>query len=166
MMPTSSWQRIWALPECRAISAHSARSEGEPNEASGAVLRHRWSRSVRAGGGAPLGAGSGHIHFGSNREFITFSAVQHSDGTVTGTATVHDVSAGVTAQIGVNCLNVIANTATISGIVTRSTDPALQGFEGIFQVVDGGEGKGSADLMSLANFFAVETGADCKVPES
>jgi hypothetical protein len=108
--------------------------------------------------------GSGHIQFGSNSEFITFSAVQHSDGTVTGTATVHDVSAGVTAQIDVNCLNVIGNTATISGVVTRSTEPTLQGFEGIFQVVDGGEGSGSVDLMSLANFFAVGTGNDCRVP--
>jgi hypothetical protein len=108
--------------------------------------------------------GSGHIQFGNNREFITFSAVQHSDGTVTGTATVHDVSAGVKAQIDVDCLNVIGNTATISGIVTRSTEPTLQGFEGIFQVVDGGEGKESADFMSLANFFAVGTGNDCRAP--
>jgi hypothetical protein len=108
--------------------------------------------------------GSGHIQFGNNREFITFSAVQHSDGTVTGTATVHDISAGVTAQIDVDCVNVIGNTATISGIVTRSTDPALQGFEGIFQVVDGGEGADSVDFMSLANFFAVGTGNDCRVP--
>jgi hypothetical protein len=108
--------------------------------------------------------GSGHIQFGTNEEFITFSAVQHSDGTVTGTATVHDVSAGVTAQIDVNCLTVIGNTATISGIVTRSTEPTLQGFESIFQVVDGGEGNGSIDFMSLANFFAVGTGNDCRVP--
>jgi hypothetical protein len=108
--------------------------------------------------------GSGHIQFGTNSEFITFSAVQHADGTVTGTATVHDLSAGVTAQIDVNCLTVIGNTATISGIVTRSNAPALQGFEGIFQVVDGGEGAGSIDFMSLANFFAVGTGNDCRVP--
>jgi hypothetical protein len=108
--------------------------------------------------------GSGHIQFATNREFITFSAVQHSDGIVTGTATVHDVSAGVTAQIDVDCLNVLGNTATISGIVTRSTEPTLEGFEGIFQVVDGGEGKDTVDFMSLTNFFAVGTGTDCRVP--
>ena len=56
------------------------------------------------------------------------------------------------------------DTATISGIVTRSNDPTLVGFEGIFQVVDGGEGKGSVDFMSLANFFAAGTGSDCTVP--
>jgi hypothetical protein len=110
--------------------------------------------------------GSGHIEFGANREFITFSAVQHSDGTVTGTATVHDITAGVTAQIDVNCLNVVGNTATISGIVTRSSNPTLVpvGSESIFQVVDGGEGQGSVDFMSLANFYAVGTGPDCTVP--
>ena len=110
--------------------------------------------------------GSGHIQFGANSEFITFNAVQHADGTVTGNATVHDVSAGVTARIDVNCLNVVANTATISGVVTRSSDPTAvpPGFEGIFQVVDGGEGKDSVDFMSFANFFAVGTGNDCTVP--
>ena len=84
--------------------------------------------------------GSGTIHFGSNRESISFNAVEHQDGTVTGHAVVHDISAGVTVHIDVNCLNVVGNVATISGIVTRSTEPALNGFEGIFQVVDGGEG--------------------------
>jgi hypothetical protein len=108
--------------------------------------------------------GSGHIQFGTNREFITFSAVQHTDGTITGTATVHDITAGATAHVDVNCLNVVGKTATISGIVTRSSDPTLVGFEGIFQVVDGGEGRGTVDFMSLANFFAVGTGNDCTVP--
>ena len=110
-------------------------------------------------------SGSGHILFGSNNEFITFSAIRQSDGTVTGTATVHDVSAGVTAKIDVNCLNVVGNTATISGIVTSSNEPTLVGFEGIFQVVDNGEGANSPpDFMSLANFYAVGTGVDCSVP--
>jgi hypothetical protein len=114
--------------------------------------------------GAPLGAEFGSHPLRNHEEFITFSAVQHADGTVTGTATVHDITAGVTARIDVNCLNVVGNTATISGIVTRSSDSALEGFEGIFQVVDGGEGGAALDLMSLANFFAVGTGADCTVP--
>ena len=77
---------------------------------------------------------------------------------------MHDISAGVTAHIEVNCVNVVGNTATISGIVTRSSEPVLEGFEGIFQVVDNGEGKGNVDFMSLANFFAVGTGTDRSVP--
>ena len=114
---------------------------------------------------AASASGSGHILFGANNEFITFNAVRQSDGTVSGTAVVHDVSAGVTAKIDVNCLNVVGNTATISGVVTSSSDPTLVGFEGIFQVVDNGEGAGAPpDFMSLANFYAVGTGVDCTIP--
>jgi len=111
--------------------------------------------------------GSGTIEFASNREHISFSAVERADGTATGSAEVHDISAGVTVHIDVNCLNVIGNVATISGIVTRSSDPTgvPEGFEGIFQVVDNGEGKDAPpDFMSQANFFAVGTGNDCHAP--
>ena len=111
--------------------------------------------------------GSGTIQFAANREHISFSAVQRADGTASGSAEVHDISAGVNARIEVDCLNVIGNVATISGIVTRSSDPTRvpEGFEGIFQVVDNGEGKDAPpDFMSEANFFAVGTGTDCRVP--
>lgn len=108
-------------------------------------------------------SGSGHILFATTHEFITFSAKRDSNGVVTGTAVVHDITAGVTARIDVNCLNVVGNTATISGIVTKSSDPTLEGFEGVFQVVDNGEG-GTPDLMSLANFHEPGVGSDCSVP--
>ena len=112
--------------------------------------------------------GSGTIAFGPNREHISFSAVQRADRTAaSGNAEVQDISAGVTVHIEVDCLNVIGNFATISGIVTRSSDPTRvpEGFEGIFQVVDNGEGNNSPpDLMSQANFFAVDIGADCHAP--
>jgi hypothetical protein len=109
-------------------------------------------------------SGSGHILFGTNEEFITFSAENDANGTATGMAVVHDVTAGVTAKIDVNCLNVVGNVATISGIVTKSNEPTLVGFEGVFQVVDNGEGGSSPDLMSLANFHEVGVGSDCSVP--
>ena len=111
--------------------------------------------------------GSGTIQFAANREHISFSAVQRADGTASGNAEIQDISAGVTVHIEVDCLNVIGNVATISGIVTRSSDPTRvpEGFEGIFQVVDNGEGNDSPpDFMSQANFFAVGTGTDCRVP--
>ena len=58
----------------------------------------------------------------------------------------------------------MGNTATISGIVTQSSDPTLEGFESVFQVVDNGEGNGVPDLMSLANFHEVGVGNDCSLP--
>ncbi len=109
-------------------------------------------------------SGSGHIVFGPNEEFITFSAKSNGTGTASGTAVIHDITAGVTAKLDINCLNIVGTTATISGIVTNSSDPTLLGFEGIFQVVDNGEGTSAPDLMSLANFHEVGVGSDCSVP--
>src|SRR5437868_9477312 len=118
------------------------------------------------------------------RESVTFSAVEHSDGTSSGFADVRDTSAGVTAHIRVDCLNVFGATAIISGIVTRSNSAVLVGFRGLFEVVDaddaangggdageegeeGEEGqghKGPPDLMSPVNFYDPGVGVDCKVP--
>ena len=121
---------------------------------------------------SPANAAAVHYAYGSGEiaiphEVVSFAAVQRGDGTATGFAVVRDISAGVNAFIRVDCLNVIGNVATISGIVTRSSDPTRvpEGFEGIFQVVDNGERNDSApDFMSQANFFAVGTGTDCHVP--
>ena len=64
-----------------------------------------------------------------------------------------------------NCLNVVGNYAIVSGSVTQSSDPELVpvGSEAIFAVVDAGEGR-ARDFASIANFYAVGTGADCTVP--
>ena len=74
-------------------------------------------------------------------------------------------SAGVRVQVDVNCLNVVGNYAIVSGIVTQSSDLELVpvGSEAIFAVVDAGEGR-ARDFASIANFYAVGTGADCAVP--
>jgi hypothetical protein len=109
--------------------------------------------------------GSGLIQFGPNREQISFKAESQDGSTVAeGRADVRDITAGVEVRIDVNCLNVLGNTATISGIVVRSSDETRVpvGFEGIFQVVDGGEK--APDFMSLANFFEVGVGNDCNAP--
>jgi hypothetical protein len=109
--------------------------------------------------------GSGLIQFGPNREEISFKAETRNGGTVAeGRADVRDISAGVEVRLDVNCLNVLGNTATVSGIVTRSSDETRVpvGFEGIFQVVDNGDK--APDFMSLANFFEVGVGTDCNAP--
>jgi hypothetical protein len=108
-------------------------------------------------------SGSGHVLFGNTQESISFNAVQHEDGTATGHAQINDVTAGVRFQVDVDCLNVIGNTATISGIITRSSDATIEGWEAIFQVVDNGEGSDPPDLMSIANIHERGTGVDCSV---
>ena len=106
--------------------------------------------------------GSGHIVFGATHESISFNAVEGVANSGSGQAEVHDVTAGVRMHIDVNCVNVIGSTATISGIVTKSSDPTIVGFEGIFQVVDGGST--GEDLMSLVNLHEVGVGSDCRFP--
>ena len=119
--------------------------------ASAAVALHRAS-------------GSGHIQFGASRESISFNARQLArDGTATGTAQIRAITAGIRVHVDVDCLNVIGTYAIVSGIVTKSSDPTLEGFQAIFAVQDNGEGR-SQDLMSLANLYAVGTGVDCRVP--
>ena len=106
--------------------------------------------------------GSGHFVFASTQESISFNAAEGVANAGTGQAEVNDITAGVHAHIDVNCVNVVGNVATISGIVTKSSDPTLLGFEGVFQVVDGGST--GDDLISLVNFHEVGTGSDCRFP--
>jgi len=86
---------------------------------------------------------------------------------VTGQAEVHNLTADVRVHLEINCLRVVGNVATISGIVTKTSDPALvpEGTEGLFQVQDNGEGANSPpDLMSTVLFHEVGIGPDCSVP--
>lgn len=112
-------------------------------------------------------SGSGHITFGSSQEHNSFNATRADDGSVTGHAQVIDRTASglVRLQVDINCLNVIGNVATLSGIVTSSNEEGLVGMEALWQVVDNGEGAGAPpDLMSLVNLHEPGIGPDCTVP--
>ena len=41
-------------------------------------------------------------------------------------------------QINVNCVNIVGNTATLSGLVTHSNKKSMIGQEGVFRIVDNG----------------------------
>lgn len=132
------------------------------------------SSSASGGGGAvsaasaaaphaPSVTGGGTITFGTSVEHVSVNVVGES-----GRAVFHDKAAGgnFTGQIDVNCVRIVGNEATLSGIVTHSNDPALEGLEALFQLRDNGEG-GSAtgrDLMSPVLFHEVGIGVDCSVP--
>src|SRR5437762_10959481 len=79
--------------------------------------------------------GSGTITFGSSVEHISVKVSGSS-----GRARFEDKAAGgnVSGQIAINCVNVVGNTATLSGIVTHSNKKSLIGQEGVFQIVDNG----------------------------
>jgi hypothetical protein len=107
-------------------------------------------------------SGSGTITFGSSVEHITVNATGSS-----GRATFQDKAAGgnVTGQIDINCVNIVGNTATLSGLVTHSNKKSMIGQEGVFRIVDNGNKKSAPDFATLINFHAPGTSTDCNAGE-
>jgi len=99
---------------------------------------------------------------GSKRQF-SFSAVTRKDGTVTGSAVLHNPAFDFFAKFDVSCLKVEGNRATFGGLVTKTNDPFFSsdggGFDrGFFTVVDNGE-PGTGDTISSV-FFDNEVGPE------
>jgi hypothetical protein len=109
--------------------------------------------------------GSGTINFGASVEHYSINT-SGSSGRVT--FIDKKVSGNVNGTINVNCVRVVGNEATISGIVTHSNRKSIQGFEGLLQIRDNGKGRGGnasgPDMGSPILFHAVGTGSDCQVP--
>jgi hypothetical protein len=120
--------------------------------------------AATAAGAATSARGSGQITFSSSREHISFTT-----SGLTGKAVVvdHTAAGTVVFHLDIDCVAIVGTQATISGIVTQSTNTELvpTGFQGVFRVVDNGQsGQSPPDLMSLVNVYAVGTGVDCLVP--
>jgi hypothetical protein len=108
--------------------------------------------------------GSGTINFGASTEHYSINTSGSS-----GRVTFNDrtVSGNVNGTIEVNCVSIVNNQATISGIVTHSNRKSIEGFEGLLQIQDNGKGRGKdsgPDMGSPILFHAVGTGSDCSVP--
>ena len=102
--------------------------------------------------------GSGHFHVSGDLRTFTFNANTDSSGVTTGQTKGVNRNAGVKWHGTLNCLNVVGNVATMSGVVTDITpglgDPFLVGNFIVFQVIDNGEGSNAPpDLISLTFFF-------------
>jgi len=103
--------------------------------------------------------GSGTVTFGSSVEHISVSVSGSS-----GRATFQDRAAGgnVNGQIAINCVNIVGNTATLSGLVTHSNKKSMIGQEGVFRIVDNGR---RTDMASIINFHQPGTSTDCNAGE-
>jgi hypothetical protein len=94
---------------------------------------------ARADGVGPSATGGGKFHYAPCCEFaFTFSAITHDDGTVGGEGHF-DIGYVEPLHIDVNCLRVVGNVATFSGIVKNEKSPNF-GSTFIFAVQDNGEG--------------------------
>ena len=110
--------------------------------------------SVTGGGTITFGASKEHV---SVRVFGTSGSAQFHDNTVVG---------NVNGHIEINCVRIVGNEATLSGIITHSNDPTIEGFEALFQIRDNGEGgRGEGpDFMSPVLLHEVGVGPNCLVP--
>jgi hypothetical protein len=77
--------------------------------------------------------GSGTINFGASVEHYTVNTSGSS-----GRVTFNDrtASGNVNGTIEVNCVRIVGNEATISGIVRQSNRKSIEGFEGLLQIRD------------------------------
>ena len=105
--------------------------------------------------------GSGHMQLSGGPRTFTFSAVERSDGSVTGQSELHNRSTDAASHVEIDCLNVVGNLAIVSGIITKSpADPGSPGAVGnvaAFAVEDNGEGASAApDRITLLFTFIPE----------
>jgi hypothetical protein len=102
--------------------------------------------------------GSGQFHVSGDLRTFTFNATADSSGNTTGQTQGFNRNAGIKWHGTINCLNVVGNVATMSGVVTDITpglgSPFVVGSNIVFQVIDNGEGSNAPpDLISLTFFF-------------
>ncbi len=111
----------------------------------------------------PSVTGGGTITFGASKEHVSVAVFGTS-----GFAQFHDntVVGNVNGHVAINCVRIVGNEATLSGIVTQSNDPTIEGFEALFQIRDNGEGgRGEGpDFMSPVLLHEVGVGSNCLVP--
>jgi hypothetical protein len=130
------------------------------------VLPARSTAQNKADKASASGHGTLTIN-GVKRQF-SFSAVMHSDGTVTGNATIHNPNFDFRAHLDISCLlvtdvvdgngNLIGKRASIGGVVRQSNDPTLgENCRGFFTVYDNGEPGKNKDTISLI-FFSCSPG--------
>jgi hypothetical protein len=104
----------------------------------------------------PSATGAGHFQTGSPPELRTFSFTARTDSSnnTIGQAQLDNRAQNAVDHLTINCLNVVGNVATMSGVVEKSTVNGQPGFPKgtsiLFRVVDNGEGANApADEMSL-----------------
>jgi hypothetical protein len=110
--------------------------------------------------------GSGQIHVSGDLRTFTFNAETDSSGVTTGQTQAFSRSSGIKWHGTLDCLNVVGNVATMSGVVTDispATPPFfVVGSHILFQVIDNGEGSNAPpDLISLTFFYGTGFNPGC-----
>ncbi|HYT79712.1 MAG TPA: hypothetical protein VEQ37_10740 [Actinomycetota bacterium] len=111
--------------------------------------------SASADPGLQSASGFGQVHLGLPFRNFAFSATKSADGTASGNAQLENRATGFRGHIAIDCLNVLGNTAVMSGVVISSTSPNIPvGSDAFFAVQDNGEGPNAPpDEITSAYFF-------------
>src|SRR5262245_9113054 len=122
--------------------------------AAGTVIASMAGPVARAGGPIVASAtGSGHTTVAGELRTFSFVAQLDAGGVATGTAQTNNRMVGEMFQLSIDCLQVVANVAIVSGEFTRHTDTHAIGLTGIFAVVDSGPGSSEPDQITQVFFF-------------
>lgn len=113
------------------------------------------AQSAVADSALPSASGFGQVHLGLPFRNFAFSATKSADGTASGNAQLENRTNGFRGHIAIDCLNVLGNTAVMTGVVTSSTSPNIPvGSDAFFAVQDNGEGPNAQpDEITSAYFF-------------
>ena len=128
-------------------------------------------RSTLAAAAGPSASGHGTILLQNTegktvRRQFSFSARIKSDGTVQGTAILHNPSFDpkYSTQIEITCLQVVGNRASFGGSIRKTTDPVFNDeFDAaFFTVFDNGEPGAGNDTISEVFFDNVVEPSACQ----
>ena len=112
---------------------------------------------------APFLTGHGNLTIAGGLQTASFHAVQHQDGTITGSLVVKSRAQDVRIFADIDCLSIALNTATVSGFVTQSNNPTFPpGNRVWFRVIDNGEGANyPPDMMTDIILFPATSTVNC-----
>ena len=102
--------------------------------------------------GSPvIASGDGSFEAGDGLRNFTFHAIQHPDGSVSGSYRNLRTDLGTVIDVEVSCMSVVGNTAWIGGHIVASNIPTVViGSVSYFYAIDNGEGEAApADIVSV-----------------
>ena len=106
-------------------------------------------------GNNPSVTGHGNLTILGGLQTASFHAVQHQNGAITGSLVVKSRGQAIRLFADINCLIIVGNKATLSGVVTQTNNPAVLVGDGVwFEVMDNGEGANNPpDSMTDVQVF-------------
>ena len=117
--------------------------------------------SAGARDNAPAASGQGVFTFQFETISFSFHAKEHKKGADKGRARFANLSDGTEVIVDINCLNVGGFSASLSGVVVRSDDPALpEGSAVVFGVTDW-DAVGANRPDEITPLFILPPGFDC-----